>query len=279
MGIQLSAIKAKLIGNRFGKLTIESYNGRSHRGDNLWRCRCDCGEIVVGRTENVTQDNSACTSCKRQAAPAAVERTKALLGKRFGRLVVKEYVGKTAGDANLWLCKCDCGKEVSVRTGSLNSGVTKSCGCYAKAVASTPKLHGLSKHPLYAVWAAMKDRCSNPNNELFHRYGGRGIVVCDEWRDSFVTFYGWAMSSGYRPGITLDRRDNDGDYDPDNCRWRTYSEQMQNTSRTKISPEQIAMIKTDPRTNRAVALELGVNESTISRIRGGRTWSNIQTNP
>ena len=97
-----------------------------------------------------------------------------------------------------------------------------------------PYKHGLASHPLHAVWDRMKRRCYNPRYEHFERYGGRGITVCDEWRDDFKAFYDWAVSNGYENGLTLDRADNDGNYTPDNCRWVTQKEQSNNRASCRM---------------------------------------------
>ena len=121
----------------------------------------------------------------------------------------------------------------------------------------------------------MKERCYNSNNHAFHRYGERGIRICEEWLEKFESFYVWAITNGYRKGLTIERTDNDGNYEPGNCRWATFEEQAQNKSTTRISKKQVAMIRLDNRPNLAIANELGVNESTISRIKARFTWKNV----
>ncbi len=151
------------------------------------------------------------------------------VGMRFGRLVVEKYVGNSQ-----WLCLCDCGNRTTVYTSALNRGATQSCGClHVERASEANATHGKSRTRLYRVWAGMKERCLNSNATNYSSYGGRGIGVCDEWRDSYEEFEKWAMASGYDPSAkfsecSLDRIDNDRDYCPDNCRWVTYAKQAQN---------------------------------------------------
>ena len=94
--------------------------------------------------------------------------------------------------------------------------------------------HGLRKHRLYRIWSNMKNRCYNPNTRSYERYGGRGITVCDEWKNDFMSFYNWSIANGYRDDLTLDRSNNDGNYTPENCRWATQKQQHNNTSLNKV---------------------------------------------
>ena len=125
-------------------------------------------------------------------------------------------------------CICDCGNEW---VGPISKPVTdtKSCGCLKKEKASQMhKKHGLRNHPLFRVWYGMKRRCYDKNEKEYHNYGGRGISVCDEWRNDFLTFYNWATENGYSADLTIDRIDVDGNYEASNCRWATQKEQQRN---------------------------------------------------
>lgn len=153
-----------------------------------------------------------------------------LRGKRFGRLMVVERVENRSGCANARrLCICDCGKETKVLGTTLRRGESQSCGCLRREqhVEQFTK-HGLCYSRQYHIWYGMRARCYNQKNPAYERYGGRGISVCDEWRDDFKAFYDWAMSNGYGDDLSLDRMDNDKGYSPDNCRWATMQEQANN---------------------------------------------------
>lgn len=129
---------------------------------------------------------------------------------------------------------CVCGKKFMVRRYSLKCGKTKSCGCLSKGLkllAATK--HNLAAHPLYFAWFSIKKRCYSPKFTQYANYGGRGISVCQEWFDSLMSFYNWAIDNGWKKGLTLDRIDVNGDYEPSNCRWITIVEQQKN-KRTSV---------------------------------------------
>jgi hypothetical protein len=148
-------------------------------------------------------------------------------GKRFGMLtaVHVDHVSKRGAH---WFCRCDCGRTKVVERSSLKAGLTRSCGCrQTAAMHEAVRTHGQSRSPMHVLWCAMIARCENPNNKSYSSYGGRGIKICRRWRDSFQAF---ALDMGPRPSPKhlLDRKDNDGNYEPGNCRWATQKESSRN---------------------------------------------------
>lgn len=154
---------------------------------------------------------------------------KSLIGLRFGRLQVISLHGRVGvGKMYAWVCQCDCGTTVPVGVSRLNNGHTQSCGCLQRERAAQAKFkHGKSNSRAQRLWSGMKSRCYDPAHKSFRYYGGRGITVCERWRNSFREFM---HDMGERPqGMTLDRYpNNDGNYEPGNCRWATMKEQASN---------------------------------------------------
>lgn len=166
-------------------------------------------------------------------------------GQKYGRLTVIKFIGITEGKKkrSIWLCKCDCGNQKEILGERLASGKTQSCGCLNKEInIKKSTKHGLSNTKIYFVWKAMISRCYNKRNPNYKNYGKRGIEVFKDWHE-LKNFYQWAMNNGYDENLEIERIDNNGNYEPNNCKWATRKEQTRNT-RKNVNVEINGIIKT-----------------------------------
>lgn len=158
------------------------------------------------------------------------------IGDRYGKRVIigtaEPRVSKSGAKATYVRVRCDCGREDEVRLKELIDGRANQCVNCSK-LCNSHRNNDVSKQPWYSCWNGMMQRCHNPNNDRFYDYGGRGIKVCDEWHDSWV-FGKWAEENGFQKGLQIDRINNDGNYEPSNCRWVTPKENMQNRRNTIV---------------------------------------------
>jgi hypothetical protein len=159
-----------------------------------------------------------------------------ITGKTFNKLTAVKYLG-IINKRSYWECLCVCGSVKKIESDNLKSGKVKSCGCFrAKYIGGNSvgnaTTHGLSNHKMYPVWNAMRSRCLNPNNERYGDYGGRGISICDRWL-KFENFYK-DMGDSYIEGLTIERKNTNGNYEPSNCKWDTRKVQARNTRSNKV---------------------------------------------
>lgn len=196
---------------------------------------------------------------------------KDLTNQRFGRLTALRFLGREKSNS-YWECKCDCGNICKRRASHITSGASSSCGCYNKEVAAERlKTHGLSDHPLMNIHNAMISRCENKNSKSHKYYGAKGRSVCERWHD-FKNFYD-DMVDGYRPGLTLEREDVNGNYEPLNCYWATPYEQARNrTDNVFIEFNGERMIMAD------WATKVGIKKGTLwHRLNSGWTLEKALT--
>lgn len=214
-----------LSGQKFERLTALERTGVAADGQSLWLCRCDCGNETTVKYGNLRSNHTKSCGCLKDAAD--------LTSMKFHRLTVLERAAQEEKGPVKWLCRCDCGAELVTTSHEITRGRTKSCGCYrSDQFVKMNTKHGMYKSPEYNSWDAMIQRCRNPLGKKYHHYGGRGITVCERWLNSFDDFYA-DMGPKPTPKHSIDRIDNDGNYEPGNCRWATQSEQNFNTRRSR----------------------------------------------
>ena len=206
-----------------------------------------------------------------------------LIGQKFNRLTVIKLLGKKSGHNN-YLCQCNCGNFTEALPTNFKSGKVKSCGCLRKEGSNLK--HGLKKHYLYSKWTDIKSRCYSETNKNYKNYGNRGIKIFPQWKDNFKLFYDWIIENlGNRSSklYSLDRINNDGNYEPGNLRWATKSEQSQNSRIAKIDSQMAKNIYnlylTDNKSISEISELLNCSYSIVKHIVDGRTWNNITNLP
>ncbi len=218
---------------KYGRLVPVEPAGKTAQGQPLWLFRCDCGTAKVARVYRVLDGKTRSCGCLHTERTHETSRMKTAIkpGSRFCRLTA---VAEQPRDGNpiTWLFHCDCGADFVARAAKVKSGHTRSCGCLSRETSRKRLLrHGYGNYKTreYRVWCCLKARCHNPRNCSYPDYGARGITVCDRWlgRDGFLNFLA-DMGACPSTSHSIDRLDNSRGYSPDNCAWRTHTEQMNN---------------------------------------------------
>lgn len=224
----MGRIDYSIIGKKFGRLTVLDLDHVTERGRTYWLCECECGKNTIVERGNLRYGHTTSCGCKRS-------EIEDLVGQKFGRLTVIKFDHSDSRHESYWLCECSCENKTLVcasRT-HLLTGNTVSCGCYrSDNMRERSTTHGMSSTRLYHIWEHMRHRCNDKNDDAYDRYGGRGIAVSNEW-EIFENFRDWALSNGYSDELSIDRRDNNGNYTSDNCRWADSFTQANNTRKNR----------------------------------------------
>jgi hypothetical protein len=234
-GLTMAGKPHDLTGRQFAHLSVLRHAGSTPHSGAKWLCRCSCGREVIRLAKSLKCGNTTSCGC---LSPTALRD---LTVQTFGRLRVLRRKGKSSDRRHIiWLCACECGNIVRILGASLRSGKTQSCGCLRSELTSAKnkiynRKHGGSNTPEYKCWQSLIQRCTNPNHKLFKYWGGRGITICVRWRNSFTAFIAdmgppppGTSNKSKRAAYTIDRINNNGNYEPSNCAWRTAKEQAQN---------------------------------------------------
>ena len=234
-------IKVDYTGRKFGELTVIGIEKDEIGKPKKWKCLCSCGNTTIVQANNLKTGQTKSCGCLK-IKPTILD------GQKFGRLTVIKRCENDSDGTTRQLCICDCGKYTKVRSRALLTGNTKSCGCFksdsSKERASEQRWNNVHikeilpfKKRICDVRMMMIQRCTNPKNTSYNNYGGRGISVCDEWIDKnngAKKFYEWMMSNGYKDGLTVDRIDVNGNYEPSNCRLVDDVTQMNNKRNNRL---------------------------------------------
>lgn len=216
-----------LSGNKFNMLSALSYSGK-RKGNILWNCKCECGNKTTATSYELTHGAKKSCGCLRTATRVSMD----FIGYENEDIIVTSLSDEKSGDERLWNYRCKhCGKENRSTKGNIRRGMA-TCKCiHYKRVSEGESLRGRNTK-IYSIWCGMKDRCFNPNSKAYKYYGGRGITVCDEWKTDFELFYDWSIKNGYKDDFSIERKNVNGNYCPENCEWIPFEKQARNKRNT-----------------------------------------------
>lgn len=228
--------KVNLIGKKFGKLTVLEFSHSKYKSSiSYWKCKCDCGNEIITSTPQLKKENKP-RSCGCSRNNMWENKFGLLIGSKYNRwTILEKYEKKKNNRQYFYKCQCDCGGIGIVSASSLRNGRSKSCGCVKNESASKRfTKHGMSRERLYHIWNSMIHRCYDKTSKSYPIYGGRGINVCKNWKDSYACFKDWSLNNGHQNDLTIDRINNNEGYFPENCRWITKREQSNNKRNTPM---------------------------------------------
>ena len=247
----------RCIGQSFGKFTVIDFSRTYENGKNLttayFICRCECGNTITARATDIICGRLPSCQCSKAEIYKKIkenyrppEEILSHIGETHNYLTIIGVIRKESDNgrrSNFYKCTCICGNTTEIRCHRVLTNQTISCGCYHDGLLARMEIreryraHDLSSTTLYKKWIGIKQRCHNPNHIHYKHYGGRGVNICNEWlafdyntnvNIGFINFYNWSIEAGYHEGLTIDRIDVNGNYEPNNCRWITQDAQSKN---------------------------------------------------
>lgn len=270
--------RIELTGQRFGKLLVTSFGGQNKEHRAMWNCICDCGNKGTFNTRYLRNGETTSCGCYHRNRLGNERRGKKfgpskrridLTDRTFGRLWVRQIIPTNKGI--FWFCQCVCGGDTITSTNKLKSGHTTTCGCKQReSITERNTTHDLSHTPEYQIYRGMMSRCYSETSDASFHYQERGITVCERWRNSVEAFCS-DMGPRPTPKHTLERINNDGNYEPGNCKWATYTEQALNRRAPRRTGIHLLTAHGKTQNISRWCEELGIS-STLLHMRIRRGW-------